>query len=212
MTVIIDPEWIRISGKGSKWLVLRIAELPDLWQWHVDDDPLTAIIERAASRFVRAGCPPERAFLLVRATYAWGGLRGRNPELVTQACRQIGDEQLSRMLSEARTRSCQRDFKGAIETLRPIKGMKVSFHSKILRFLCPDHAAVLDSRIVDECDYPPTSVGYRQFVQDCREVRNHLNAHGVGRGDGRPWRVTDVEMAIFGQIKQNIATKQKQAA
>ncbi len=212
MSVIIDRDRIRISGNGSRWLQLRIAEVPALWQWHVDDDPLTAIIERAASCFVRAGCPPKRAFLLVRATYAWGGLRGKNPEIVTQACRQIGDAKLSRMLFEARERSCKCDFKGAIEALRPIKGMRVSFHSKILRFLCPDHAAVLDSRIAHACDYRSTPIGYQQFVQDCREIQKHLNAHGVARGDRQAWRVTDVEMAIFGQIKQNIATKKKQAA
>lgn len=212
MAVEIGTEDMAISGAAGHRLVLRVADIPGRWKWHVDDDPLTAVIDRAAARFVRAGFPARRAFLLVRSVYAWGGLRGRNPERVTLSCQELGDDGLAHILAAAHGLSLRGDFKGAIEALSCIKGMQVSFHSKILRFLCPDHAAVLDSRIVKACGHPPTPSGYASFVTDCRRIRDQLNATGVLRADGKPWRTTDVEMAIFAQIKHNLALQQHQAA
>lgn len=212
MPVTIEPHRIQVQDAPHPGLTLPIAALPTLWKWHVDDDPLSAVIDRAAARFVRAGFPAARAFLLVRTIYAWGGLRGANPDHVMASCRKLRPEGLSRILAEAHAWSLRGEFERAITLLRPIKGMKVSFHSKILRFLCPDHAAVLDSRIVEACGYPAKPIGYGRFVTDCRAIRDHLTATGVHRADGRPWRATDVEMAIFAKIKQNLNEQKNQAA
>ena len=210
MSVNLKGDRIRIGC--SRRLTLRVGDMPELWRWHADGDPLTAIIDRAAARFVRADFPPTRAFLLVRTIYAWGGLRGANPDRVANSCAALKPEGLSKILKAAHGYSLREKYDCAIAALHEIKGMRVSFHSKILRFLSPDHAAILDSRIVENCGYPPTPVGYADFVRDCREIGDYLNKSGVCRTDGRLWRATDVEMAIFATIKKRAAKPPEKAS
>ena len=210
MPVTIGRDSVRIGADMRSGMGLALTDLPGLWQWHIESDPLTPLISRGAARFVSAGFPPRRALLLVRVVCAWGGLRGSNPERVLSSCRELGDAKLAQRLADAHALSLEEDFQAAIETLRPIRGMQVSFQSKILRFLCPDHAAVLDSRIVEACGYPARPSGYASFVNDCRTTRAHLNRLGLPRPDGGQWHATDVEMAIFASIKQDPPFKQKQ--
>ncbi len=94
------------------------------------------------------------------------------------------------------------DPMAALKEIDKIKGLDVSFASKILRLLFPEYCPVLDSILSCRLDYPLTSDGYGRFTLRCTEIAGELNRTQIastfpGRKD---WRPADVEAALFSWI------------
>jgi hypothetical protein len=100
----------------------------------------------------------------------------------------------------------------AITKIIEIKSLNVSFGSKHLKFLAPKHAVVLDSIISEHLGYPRTKEGYAEFLQDCFGLRDILNAKGIRPSATQAkWRVSDVEMALFMEVKKRVPPKPRRA-
>jgi hypothetical protein len=200
--VKIPNSKIRIHANGHSGTTIGLNDFGRLWGDHHAGDPLTAIVEKFALNYVSSGLPQNETFLFVRFCCAWGGLRGRNFKLLYEANATDQFQRLRDKLESARDFSMKNKFRDAILELSQIKGTRTSFRSKFLKFLAPDHAAVLDSVLRAALGYPDDEnpSNYETFVKDCIEIRNELNNTGLTRSDGQPWRTSDVEMAIFKHV------------
>ncbi len=198
--VKIPNSKIRIHANGHSGTTIGLNDFGRLWGDHHAGDPLTAILENFSSQYVSKGLLQNETFLFVRFCCAWGGLRGKNPKTIYRDNSADQFRKLRDALERARDLSLQGKFQGAILALNQIKGTSISFRSKFLKFLVPDHSAVLDSKLRDALGYRNTAADYEKFVQDCIGIRDELNNVGLSRSDGKRWRTSDVEMAIFKHV------------
>jgi len=195
--------------------MINFDEIAQGWCDHTSGNPLTSLVEDFANKFVQAGMPKKNAFLLVQFVCAWGGVRGNNFQLFTNSVRQPGrgDEWLRSILLKAKQASIAKDYVGAICAFEETEGLGVSFRSKVLRFLCPNYAAVLDSIIREAFGYSNSRFGYFDFVNDCVLIRDALNGKKLLPDGLEAWRTTDVEMGLFivaRPIARERATKKKE--
>jgi hypothetical protein len=191
-----------LVGCGNCARVLNFDDISQGWSAHIASDPMTQHVSDFADAFVANGFPAAHAFLFVRLVCAWGGLRGNSPAHVRQSIYQPGrgDAWLAGLIQEGRELSLSGEYENAIQVFDAIQGIRISFRSKILRFVCPDDAAVLDAIIRKNLGYPENLSSYREFVTDCKTIRDQLNSRSR-RPDGELWRTTDVEMGIFIKVK-----------
>jgi len=88
----------------------------------------------------------------------------------------------------------------AIREVRAIHSLGLSFASKHLRMLWPEHCPVLDAQIHEHLGYPLNSTGYCAFAGDCRAVADFLGEQKTpnpARDGQSVWYVADVEAAVF---------------
>lgn len=92
----------------------------------------------------------------------------------------------------------------ALDEITKIRGLGISYGSKHLRFLCPEHCPILDSVFAEKLKYPENSKGYRQlhfdFTQVARELEKNKIPNPMDRPNGR-WYVADVDMAVFAYLQ-----------
>lgn len=201
MPVVIQNDNVRISGDGAKACNIRTFEFAMYLEQHLRGDPLTRYVEDIATQYVAGGFPQVETQFLVRIICAWGGLRRRNPEILYRENAADNFGRMTGALLAAYDRSIQGRYSQAMAPLRNVRGVGISFKSKFLKFLCPDHAAVLDSKIRKNLNYAHSAAGYAALVEDCAAIRTELNDRGLRRDGGAPWRTSDVEMAIFKKIR-----------
>lgn len=106
----------------------------------------------------------------------------------------------------------------AIEAALAIPGLGLTYASKLLRFFDPETYGALDSRIrkglavlhpaplpnIYDGNRTSMTKGFVAYVRYLRGLRDDLLARGVPLPSDdtspRPWRVADVEMALFGWV------------
>ncbi len=103
------------------------------------------------------------------------------------------------------------DLESAINKITDIKGLRISYGSKILRMLLPQKVGVYDKILKDNLSYPLNANGYVEFCADCKMVANELNTRGIesphaklkikGPRKKGEWFVADVEAVIFHVIR-----------
>lgn len=190
-----------------------LGDFPALLDKHRAGDPSTASVELYAREFVQLGLPVERLWAFIRMVCGWGNSPFVGGNIVRYNARQTQD--LHRKFVECREHLDASNSRAAIACMSSIEGMNVSFASKHLKFLAPEKAVVLDSLISRGLGYALTTDGYVEFVEKCQSIAERLNQAGLRAKalGGSPWRVSDVEMAIFMHVKETApppVKKQKQ--
>lgn len=182
--------------------LLSFQEIAVGWKSHISGDPLTNNVAEFADTFVRNDMPESQAYLFVRMVCAWGGLGRGNPAKIRNSIflNGHGEIWLRSLLKTGRQKSIEGKYEEALRAFDQINGLGISFTSKLLRFLAPDHAAVLDSIIRDSLGYANSAAAYREFVTDCMAIREKLKTEKK-RPDGGDWRTTDIEMGIFMNVR-----------
>ena len=71
----------------------------------------------------------------------------------------------------------------------------LSFASKLVRFLAPNHAVIFDSVIRTKLGYPETPNGYQEFLDDCRCI------HNSAFKTIPDLRICDIEAAIYMKLQ-----------
>ena len=201
MATKIGAKCIKICGNSNASCSIATDSFEVLLNEHRLEDPLTLHIETMAKNYVQSDFPQKDTQLLIRIICAWGGIRGKNPKRLYNRNKSDNFCRMTHSLRAAHGLSLNGEYGEAIRTLDWTEGAQISFRSKFLKFICPDHAAVLDSNIQKVLGYRRTPAGYEEFVQNCAEVRTTLNNSQMNYG-GVPkyWRTSDVEMAIFQEI------------
>ncbi len=88
-----------------------------------------------------------------------------------------------------------------------VKGLDMSYGSKILRMLLPEDAGAYDKILRNNLSYPFNAKGYVEFCSACKDVANELKKLGIksphdeidasnSRKNGE-WYVADVEAVIY---------------
>lgn len=167
-------------------------------QSHVSQYPKTSVVEKIGKQYVANGFPIATTEEFVREVCRWGNYPG-----VAGKVLKANDLSVVRdYLCSAHHKITSNDPRGAIEAVTSIKCLAVSFGSKHLKFIAPDHAVVLDSVISERLGYPRDARGYADFLKDCFSIRDMLNSASIPATPKRPtWRVSDVEMAIFMSLR-----------
>lgn len=176
-----------------------ITELPALLQRFICSEPTTLDLETFAASVIAGRFTADETAEFVRRVCRWGGYAGvagrvlKNTEVAT----------LRTALASAAEAAHAGEVGSALQRLTEIRGLGLSFASKHLKFLAPDHAVVLDSFVSSRLGYQLTHPGYAAFLSDCHTLREMAQQAGVeypGWGnDG--WRVSDIEMAIFEKLR-----------
>jgi hypothetical protein len=182
---------------GSLKLVrldVPLEKFPELLAKHRESDPTTVLVEALGAQYVSNGFRSSDTPGFVLEVCKWGhyaGVAGRvlkHNELLT----------VTECFRDAHAALLSGDPYEAIRRVTSLRYLAVSFGSKHLKFLAPDHAVVLDEIISQRLGYPRTADDYVEFLEDCGQVRDILNEQGIRASDDQElWRVSDVEMAIF---------------
>ncbi len=96
------------------------------------------------------------------------------------------------------------DIVGALRSMMEIKGLGVSFASKHLRFLFPEHCPVLDSILSSRLFYELSADDYGRFAAACKRMAAELNSAKIDTTfPGQSgWRPSDVEAALYAWINE----------
>jgi hypothetical protein len=196
MVLTIDEE-----KRACRWCItIQLDELADLFENFLRQNPATQNIERQAERLVNGNFQSYRDLCdFIKAVCKWGGYSG----IAGRVINENDESKLRYAFRSASSHSNAGDDLAAIKSLLELRGFAVSFASKHLKFVAPERAVVLDSRISNRLGYELTPEGYQTFLLDCRGIRDRANSFelrypGWGR-DG--WRVSDIEMAIFEKLR-----------
>ncbi|MEO3475971.1 hypothetical protein AAFN86_29270 [Roseomonas sp. CAU 1739] len=178
-------------------LSLSLNSFPALLAEHRLSDPTTAAVEQRGQTYVAGGYQPADTREFVRAVCRWGNYDG----VAGNVLKHNTVSSIAAAFREGHDHVVAGRAAAAIVSVTGLKGLRISFGSKHLKFLAPDHAVVLDSIISERLGYPRTPDGYAEFVQDCASLRDTLNHEGIAPSpDQSAWRISDVEMAIFKSV------------
>ena len=160
----------------------------------------TRPVELAAIKLVQNKFPEADCMDFLKSVCRWGnragtaGLVSKNNSRAT----------IQRQMLAAWAALQEDRISDALAAMTALNGLDVSFGSKHLRMLAPSKAVVLDSIIDFGLGYGRTATGYEEFLSDCISIRDFLNGPGGSINpvdlDG-PWRVADVEMAIYSKLR-----------
>ncbi len=166
---------------------------------HRESFPKTEQIELEALRALEAGLARPLAMALIESVCAWGNYAG----IAGRVRVRNSASEISARLSEAIERSDQGRFGEGVNCIAELRGLGFSFASKVLRFLRPDHAVVLDSVISEGLGFARNVAGYDAFRAECARIADLLNAPTQPNPDpsNRAWRLFDVEMAIYAKFR-----------
>lgn len=97
----------------------------------------------------------------------------------------------------------QADLQVAAQAIDDIPGLATSYATKMVRFLRPDIAGVLDRVISAAGGYPLDNGSYGPYCTDCLAIARHLHAAGVvnPRTGATTWRAGDVDQALFARCQ-----------
>lgn len=207
MIEVVNEQVFRVGSHGDRFRQITLEKIALGWQQHTSGDPFTKFLEDHSRVFVCNKFPDDTALLFARMVFAWGGIKPPNYRLFRQSLAvlqdEIGDRALAKFLLDGKYLSEEGRYLEAIEVFQPFQGIRVSFRSKLLRFMAPDNSAVLDSRIQNWLGYQDNAESYAAFVTDCIQMRDHLNNVCHPHPAARQWRTVDVEMGIYMTAKDN---------
>ena len=185
---------LRVSDSTSiVRLSFKIAELPAYLQKGLDLDESTPEVERAGRELVSSAFPENLTADFVRMVCYWGGYAGIAGKVLKHNTKAF----VAATMRRAFDLTQQGDLKAALDAMLCLNGLAVSFASKHLKFLDPNKHVVLDSIISERLGYPRTTDGYGEFVADCASILAAVQSAKITRPDGHPFRIADIEMAIF---------------
>jgi hypothetical protein len=130
----------------------------------------------------------------VERVLIWGGGDRNAGRVLAQA------EGMTELVQAAYERAVERGSRDGLVALRPIKNLGIAFASKILRFLLPNSAVILDSVIRENLGYAESPQGYQGFLDECRSLLDHVSDQPYPI-QGGVWRVCDIEAAIYAKLQ-----------
>jgi len=172
---------------------IEIAQLPEVLALAIQGAPNTPEIEAAGQALIDADFNDQMAVEFVYSVCVWGNYAGVYGNVVANNTA----AEISAAMRGAHQETVNGDHGQALETVLALHGLGVSFATKHLKFLNPVQHVVLDSVIRDSLGYPLTTQGYLAFRSDCEVIRDSLIAQELHRHDDQPFRIADVEMAIY---------------
>ena len=144
----------------------------------------------------------ERVNDFVREVMKWGGRTGNRVR--GNLYKNHTEEEIAEIIAQTSLLLGAGDLRAAITTIISLKGLHISYGSKILRMMSPQQAGVYDSILAGFLSYPLDAEGYVNFCADCQLVAERLKKRTIKhplRKDGG-WFVADVEAVIFDRLRK----------
>ncbi len=158
----------------------------------------TTDVENEGASLLKDGLDDvQRINEFVRNVFVWGGTTGNRVRGLVYKYQT--EEEVAKVVAESARMLQKGDLESAIDEITSIKGLHISFGSKVLRMLSPQQAGVYDSIMAAEFSYPLEADGYVEFCADCKAVADELKKRGIksNHRENGEWFVADVEAVIF---------------
>lgn len=148
-------------------------------------------LEGMAAKLVADNFPEGDAATFCVSVIKWG----RGDRFAGRFVARNTPEQIATALREATALVDNGLCPEAVTRVQQLGQLGQSFASKIVRFIRPRHAVIMDSVIRNSLGYSETEAGYGAFLSDCLAILDAVK-------DKFPhWRVCEIEAAIFAKIK-----------
>ena len=157
-----------------KWLALHRNEWEDIDK-----------LEAKAQSLIADGFQPKAAKEFVLSVIHWG----RGHRFAGRFKKRNTDSKVAAALKDAINAKTMGE---AAETIAALRHLGFSFASKVLRFMAPEKAVILDEVLSTHLGYPKTADGYKDFLSDCRALRE------IAAPD---LRICDIESALFAKVQ-----------
>lgn len=178
-------------------LELSPAEVPGLLARHASNYPGATAVEQLGAGLKAADFAPSEALKYLQSVLVWG----RGHRLARRLERVSGDEVSAALAAGCRLATAGEVAKGVVRICE-LHGLGISFASKLLRFLEPTRAVILDSVIRSGIGYPESSAGYTEFLSDCEAVLDAVRGSALlPQSESHRLRVCDIEAAVFAKIQ-----------
>lgn len=173
-------------------LVLDPTEIPGLLTRHREKWEPPDRLERLASG-LRPEYPPQACHFVAWEVIKWG----RGYRFVGRFAEKNPPDRVADRLREAADLVDRQRIPEAVEHVQGLEQLGQSFASKIVRFMFPDRAVILDAVIRQKLGYREDRHGYGEFLSDCHVILKAANEELPDRA----LRVCDVEAAIFAKLQ-----------
>lgn len=191
-------------------------DFPELVNAHLDwcrDTPSCEALGAELNASLLAGnATQDQVWRFIAAVCKWGGRTGNRVRGIV-AKSYDGAVTLEKFTAAARALAGQ-DPATTIQTLRvglesaaqsidDVVGLATSYATKMVRFMRPDVAGVLDSVISRVGGYPCNNFSFAAYSIDCLAVASDLAEAGIlnPRTGCTLWRVGDVDQALFARCQ-----------
>ncbi len=191
--------------------VIEMEDFPKYYRCFVKaNGSTTADVESLGASLVKGGLGDvKRTKDFVWEVCRWGGSTGyriRGNLCKHQRNGAFTKKRFANVVADSARMLQNGDLESAINKITDIKGLRISYGSKILRMLLPQQAGAYDG-ILQTMLSSYIKSGYAEFCADCKMVANELNTRGIesphaklkikGPRKNGEWFVADVEAVIF---------------
>ena len=178
-----------------------IEKIPYLLECHRGQYLGTKEVEEFAEKLIDNDFHLTKSVEFVKKVCNWAGKTGNRVR--GQVIPKNTPEQIAYALCEGYTsasKGCVAEGVGCISSLH---GLRQSFASKMLRFLLPSRAVILDKEIRDRCGYKENTLGYKEFLKSCHDLLNQAQeSQKLSVDFKKSLRVCDIESALFMCIRK----------
>ena len=179
-----------------------IEKIPYLLECHQKEYPKTKKVEKLAKKLIGSDFEPTKSKKFVEEVCSWAGKTG--PLVRGQVISNNSPEQIAYALCEGYTKATRGGVAEGVECISSLHGLKQSYASKMLRFLLPDRAVILDSIIRTKCGFSETDHGYKKLLKCCHHLLNQARkSQKLFAGFKNNLRVCDIEAALFMYIQRS---------
>ena len=179
-----------------------IEKIPYLLECHKKKYPGAGEVEELAEKLIVGGFKSKESKKFVEEVCDWAGKTGNR---VRGQVIKNNSEQIAYALCEgykSASKGCVAEGVGCISSLY---GLGQSFASKMLRFIFPEGAIILDDIICRRCNYYPNILGYKDFLQCCHNLLDQAKeSQKLSAGFKNNLRVCDIEAALFMYIQKPV--------
>ena len=173
-----------------------IEKIPYLLGCHQKQYPGADEVEGLAEKLIVGGFKSKESKKFVEEVCDWAGKTGNRVR--GQVIPKNTPEQIAYALCEgykSASKGCVAEGVGCISSLH---GLGQSFASKMLRFIFPEGAVILDSIICKRCVYASNILGYKKFLKCCHNLLDQAKESQKLPADFKNnLRVCDIEAALF---------------
>lgn len=147
-----------------------IEKIPCLLECHQRQYPGAKALEKKAKQLIDSKPPkkPDEFVEFLKEVCKWG----RILRITSRIFKNNEPKQIKSILCKGyELAKSKNNVAGGVKCISGLYGVSQSSASKMLRFLLPDHAVILDSRIRGKCGYKETVHGYTEFLKSCQDLR-----------------------------------------
>jgi len=201
---------VRVVGNSVVVLAsLKFGDFPILYQDYVNENIDTLPLERHGHSLMRSSSIGTRnACNFVERVTRWGGRTGGRVK--GNLFKHNSNQRIATAVRQAARHLKNNNIPQAIQTLIALKGLHVSYGSKILRMLAPKKVVVYDQYIAlfsGHLMYRNKANDVRKFLDflaDCKTVLPSLQSRNINPVRGSNWILADVEACLYYPIYNRI--------